>query len=230
MKLIGKSGCIVTGVALVGITHLLQSSQWCQVFVSGWAWPHLALSVVTHLISSHRDIVLLVILAANVSLASHPAGGLVHLYLKWVESLTVMELVTVFKSSCGPDLHWEETSERKGENLDTRPRDSPHRGQCSEFHDGKISQKPSPSQYDIAYCWLHGTGDWKTSKHREKNWLPHCIIRVHLWVSLKVDARLMNLKLMRAQFRTQQESLFVNFIFWLGTGNTAEPTKDNAIA
>ena len=51
MKLIGKSGCIVTGVALVGITHLLQSSQWCQVFVSGWAWPHLALSVVTRLIS-----------------------------------------------------------------------------------------------------------------------------------------------------------------------------------
>ena len=38
MKLIGKSGCIVTGVALVGITHLLQSSQWCQVFVSGWAY------------------------------------------------------------------------------------------------------------------------------------------------------------------------------------------------
>ena len=112
----------------------------------------------------------------------------------------------------------------KRKNLDIRPRDSPPRGQCSEFHDGRITQKLS--QYDIAYYWLHCHGDWKTSTHREKtDYLIHCIIRVILWVSLKVEARLMNLKLMRAQFRTQQESVFVNFIFWLGTGKQASQLR-----
>ena len=219
MKLIGKSSCIVTlrgfsGNNTLAVSNTMLSSVYVTpspglvtldfliISCSSWSWPCKC---------QPRDP------------ASHPDGGLVHFYLKWVETLTVMELVTVFKSSCGPDLHWAETRE-KGKNLDTRPRDSPPRGQCSEFHDGRITQKLS--QYDIAYYWLHCHGDWKTSTHREKtDYLIHCIIRVILWVSLKVDARLMNLKLMRAQFRTQQESVFVNFIFWLGAGKQASQLR-----
>ena len=160
MKLIGKSSCIVTlrgfsGNNTLAVSNTMLSSVYVTpspglvtldfliISCSSWSWPCKCQPRVP---------------------ASHPAGGLVHFYLKWVETLTVMELVLYLSLRVARICTGQRREKRK--NLDIRPRDSPPRGQCSEFHDGRITQKLS--QYDIAYYWLHCHWDWKTSTHREK--------------------------------------------------------------
>ena len=67
-----------------------------------------------------------------------------------------MELVTVFKSSCGPDLHWGETRER-GRIL-TQDRGTPHlEANAPSFMMEGLVRNPHNMTLHITDCMARGT-------------------------------------------------------------------------
>ena len=157
MKLIGKSSCIVTLRGFSGNNTLAASNTMLSsVYVSGEADSPGLVTLDFLIIISCSSWSWLQMSAPSRHQASHPAGSLVHFYFKWVESLTAMELVAVFKSSCGPDLHWGETRER-GRIL-TQDRGTPHlEANAPSFMMEGLVRNPHNMTLHITDCMARGT-------------------------------------------------------------------------
>lgn len=168
MKLIGKSSCIVTlrgfsGNNTLAVSNTMLSSVYVTpspglvtldfliISCSSWSWPCKCQPRVP---------------------ASHPAGGLVHFYLKWVETLTVMELV-LYLSLRVARICTGQRREKRGRIL-TQDRGTPHlEANAPSFMMEGLLRNPHNMTLHITDCIAMGT---ERHQHIEKKLITSFIV------------------------------------------------------